>query len=253
MKTLSPVRWLIHLLVILSLISCGGGGDDGVTIGDVEPTPVTPVSLNILTLGDSRVEGARPSYESYRYELWQNLVSNNWEFDLIGAFTDNATYPTFMNLEFDRDHNGTIGITTQGILNTLPGQLASLDADVVLLGVGGNDLLGFASIAQIETNLNQIIDLLKADNNQVIIFIEQIAPLRSDLMSVTFTNIFNDFNDMIVDVANAQNSSTSPVFVVDIMSNWSDDYFADTLHYNEAGAKEVADRYFIAMDNNITR
>jgi len=31
-------------------------------------------------------------------------------------------------------------------------------------------------------------------------------------------------------------------------SNWSDEYMADAVHYNEAGAKEVAGRYFEAME-----
>ena len=32
-------------------------------------------------------------YESYRYELWKNLIDNNYNFDFIGREKDYDTYP----------------------------------------------------------------------------------------------------------------------------------------------------------------
>jgi hypothetical protein len=35
-------------------------------------------SINkIMLLGDSREEGSRPDFESFRYELWKNLLDND--------------------------------------------------------------------------------------------------------------------------------------------------------------------------------
>ena len=64
-----------------------------------------PVNAKILCLGDSRVEGD-PTFESYRYEFWKDLVDCNWTFDLIGEESDPITYPTYQNMTFDPDQFG---------------------------------------------------------------------------------------------------------------------------------------------------
>ncbi|MEL6276671.1 MAG: hypothetical protein AAFU03_16355, partial [Bacteroidota bacterium] len=87
---------------------------------DTPPGPsMVGEGIKILPIGDSRVEGARPEFESYRYELWKNLVENNWEFDFVGTRTDGSDYPTFMGKSFDFDHEGTGGEITSGILSTV--------------------------------------------------------------------------------------------------------------------------------------
>ena len=52
-----------------------------------EPKPQSSSINKIMPLGASRVEGDRPDFESYRYGLWQDLVSSGWTFDLIGTRT----------------------------------------------------------------------------------------------------------------------------------------------------------------------
>ena len=53
-----------------------------------EPKPISTSTNKIMPLGASRVEGNRPEYESFRYELWKDLKSNEWTFDFIGTQTD---------------------------------------------------------------------------------------------------------------------------------------------------------------------
>ena len=55
----------------------------------------------ILPLGASRVEGNRPEYESFRYELWKTLTENEIEFDFIGTEKDDSTYPMYEGKNFD--------------------------------------------------------------------------------------------------------------------------------------------------------
>jgi hypothetical protein len=77
-------------------------------------------SINkILPLGASRVEGARPEYESFRYELWKDLIDGGWTFDYIGTQSDNASYPPFDNETFDIDHEGRGGWTSGQISDGL--------------------------------------------------------------------------------------------------------------------------------------
>ncbi|MEM1405435.1 MAG: hypothetical protein AAGG59_01570 [Bacteroidota bacterium] len=46
-------------------------------------------------------------------------------------------------------------------------------------------------------------------------------------------------------MATNQNNNPPTAKAIDMSSNWSDQFMADQVHYNEQGAKEVADRYFI--------
>ncbi len=214
---------------------------------DKNPISITNDGPKLLTLGDSRVEGNRPEFESYRYELWKNIISNNKEVDFIGPLRDEASYPQFMDMSFDFDHAGVGGFTTSDVLSTLNTALSSGKPDIALLGIGGNDLLGGIAVSTAIENINQIIDGLQAENPDIIIFLEQIAPGRSNIMNTTNTLLFNDFNAAIATVGANRTTSNSKVIVVDMRPNWSDDYMADDVHYNEAGAKVVADRYYAAM------
>ena len=62
---------------------------------EYSPKPQSNSINKILPLGASRVEGGRPEYESYQYELWKDLKENNWTFDFIGTQSDDASYPDF--------------------------------------------------------------------------------------------------------------------------------------------------------------
>jgi len=212
-------------------------------------TESNPNALTILPLGDSRVEGARPAFESYRYELWKNLKANSWTVDLIGPLEDDAKYPEFMDTPFDNDHAGVGGFTTTDVLDNLDDVLADVAApDVVLLGIGGNDLLARESVSDVIANIHQIIDILQADNDSVTVFIEQIAPGRSDFMTAEFSSKFAEFNAQVETIKAEQTTAISQIVIVNMAESWQDSYMADEVHYNEAGAKVVADRYYAAME-----
>ncbi|MEM7532370.1 MAG: G8 domain-containing protein [Chloroflexota bacterium] len=212
-----------------------------------------PANAKILLLGDSRVEGERPFFESYRYELWKNLIDNGWTFDFVGMNTDETSYATYQGQSFDGDHQGGGGATTDDLLVDIDDVLASVGTpNIALIGIGGNDLLNGAqsteAIASVVSNISQLIGRLQTSNANITIFIEQIAPGRSDFMSAELQAAFDEFNMGIATLASQQRSNTPSVIVVDIATGWSDSYMADEVHYNEAGAKAVADRYDAAMD-----
>ena len=210
-----------------------------------------PPGTEILLLGDSRVEGDRPTYESYRYELWKNLIDNEWMFDFVGTRSDGANYDDYAGQTFDVDHEGTGGATTTDILNTLnsyQNDPNSPSFGVVLLGIGGNDLLQMSDPADVIDRINQIIDQLQAINPDVVIFVEQIAPGLSILLPEELVGQFEAFNLDIADLATAQTNSDSTVIAVDMTDGWNDGYLADPVHYNATGAKFIADKYDAALD-----
>lgn len=209
-----------------------------------------PDNAKILPMGDSRVEGYRPEHESYRYELWKNLIDNNRTFDFIGTQTDFASYPDYKARSFDHDHEGTGGATSEYILENLNNIFSAIEVpDIVLLGIGGNDILdGGYSMSEVVKNINSIIDTIQRFNPYVKIFLEQIAPGLSTLMSPEMTELFDSFNDRISDIPSEQSDGFSSVIAVDMATGWSDEYLADDVHYNETGAKVVADRYIQAFE-----
>ncbi len=240
------------LVIILFLISCE---DDGNPIQDCNPKLPSDTTLKILPLGDSRVEGGSPEYESYRYSLWRKLMENAWDVDFIGSRKEQAEQAPVQGTCFDNDHEGTGGAITTDILETLM-QIGNDYGvpDIVLLGIGGNDLLDAGATPEATiANIESIIDQLQAQSPKVIIFLEQIAPGVSTLMTPAFTAQFNTFNAGILAVAQRKSNTNSKVIAVDMAADWKDEYLADPVHYNLAGASLVADRYFAAIELNVTK
>ena len=241
------------VIIGLFFVSCGEDTDPLPTpADDCQPAMFDSQTLEILPLGDSRVEGNTPLYESYRFELWKLLVDAQWNFDFIGTRTDDGDYPDFQNTCFDADHQGTGGATTTDILNTLNQVTFDKIPEVVLLGIGGNDLLGFnLTVGQIVSNVEEIMGQLRGLNPNIIILVEQIAPGQSIIMTPENTQTFDDFNLQISDLANQLTTEQAPIIVVDMATGWNDAFLADPVHYNQAGAARVAERYFDALDNAI--
>lgn len=231
---------LLILTLFLVVIACNK--EDSIEI--IDP-PVVEGAIKIMPLGDSRVEGARPVHESYRYELWKNIIDNNLVVDFVGTRKDEASYPTYQDNIFDRDHEGTGGAVTDDILETIQGITTENAPDIVLLDIGGNDLLeGSQNVERTIANINQIIDYLQAQNENIVVILEQIAPGQSNFMTPVFIARLDDFNSQIPEVADRQTTATSTVTFANMAKDWTDDWLVDPVHYNEEGAKVVADRYF---------
>ena len=231
---------LLVIFLLLSTINACNKGDDS------SLSPQSTSINKILTLGASRVEGSRPEFQSYRYEPWKSLKVNNWIFDFIGTQTDESSYPTFNNMNFDVDHEGRSGWTSGEILNGLSGWLNQTgSADIVLLSSpGGNDALEGLPYSQAVSNINYIIDILQADNPSVTIILEQMAPGRSDIMTSELTEFFTQMQQEVLNIAANKTTTTSSVMAVDMFTGFNDDLLADDVHYNEAGAVYIANRYY---------
>lgn len=237
---------IFALAVMLLFTSCEDEGP--------APTPGPPGSITILPLGDSRVEGFRPEHESYRYELWKNLVNDNWEVDFIGTRRDDADYPDVSGKNFDREHEGTGGATTVSLLETLGEVSFQRKPDIALLGIGGNDVTDAGlTISQVIANIRLIVADIRSRNDSVSIFIEQIAPGTTDFMTAEFTSLMNEFNQEVPALVSELSTSASPIYAVNMNRDWSDAYMADAVHYNSTGAKVVADRYFDAIKANFLK
>ena len=197
-------------------------------------------------------EQENDSYESYRYELWKNLVDNNYNFDFVGRQKDYGTYEEYLGKEFDNDHEGAGGYESEDVLDDIDEILAAIPStDVVLLSIGGNDLLdgGNPPSEPIE-NIVELVEKLQTHNSNITIFLEEIAPANSETMTSSLTTNLNDFNSQIASIANTLTTNTSKVIALDMNTNFNESYLADDVHYNEAGAKLIADIYFGGIQSN---
>ncbi|NNF35462.1 MAG: hypothetical protein HKN68_15235 [Saprospiraceae bacterium] len=232
-------KYFVFILIgILFFTACGE---------EEKPINSSETTLNtIMPLGASRVQGNRPAYESYRYEMWKLLLDENWEFDFVGTRKDRASYPSYAGLDFDMDHEGRGGWTSGQILAGIHGWLDETGApDIVLFSSpGGNDALQNMSYDQALSNVNDIIDVIQDANPNVTIIIEQLAPGQSFIMTEQLTTYFNQMQQDIVTVAAEQSTATSRVLTVDMATGFMDSFLADLVHYNERGARFIAERYY---------
>ena len=200
----------------------------------------------IMALGASRVEGNRPEFESYRYELWKQLIENNWTFDFVGTQSDNSSYPTFNNQSFDTDHEGHGGWTSEDILDGVNEWITETETPNIVLfsSPGGNDALQNLPYAQVYSNINAIIDIFQEANPNITILIEQLAPGRSVMMTSQLTSYFNQINQDVLSIALEQSNSSSKVIAVDMYTGFTDLMLADEVHYNSSGADFIATQYY---------
>ena len=226
-------------------ISCGKD--------DVPVVPSDPITSQnkILPLGASRVEGARPEFESYRYELWKILLLEGWNFDFLGTMEDPAYYPDYDGEQFDNDHEGRGGWTSGQILENIDDWLNETGSpDIVLFSSpGGNDALNGLSYEQAMANVNQIIDAIQNANPYVTIIIEQLAPARSDIMSPLLNMYFNRMHEDVQSIAQEQSNEKSKVICVDMAHGFNDSFLADEVHYNKEGAVFIARRYYEVLQH----
>lgn len=211
-------------------------------------------SINkIMPLGASRVEGATPEYESYRYDLWKKLIDGGWNFDFIGSTCDQGEYATYGGTTFDPNHEGHGGWTSGDLKEEINGWLAKTGApDFVLFSSpGGNDALNGQPFDEALENVNDIIDAIQAVNPNVTILIEQLAPAHSSAMTTELTTFFSQMNEAVLTLASEQTTATSTVIAIDMATGFSDDYLADDVHYNSQGSLFIAEKYYAVLAEHL--
>ena len=200
----------------------------------------------ILILGASRVEGNRPEYESFRYELWKRLIADTLNFDFIGTRTDEKSYPNYIGNKFDSDHEGRGGWTSEQIEENLEDWLNQTGApDIVIFSTpGGNDALENLPYSNTISHINKIIDIIQVSNTNCTIIIELPAPGHTSIMTGNLATYLENLQTDLTGIATNQTNNTSAVLTVNMYTGFSNSMLADDVHYNEYGAKFIADKHF---------
>ncbi len=224
--------------------AAGASGNGGSAEGGTGGTTVLP-RLCILPLGDS-ITQSNNTHLSYRYPLWEDLLEAGYEFDFIGSTNTNFSgSPTYPNPAFDRDHEGHWGWRVDEINAQMGGWLASYTPDVVLMHLGTNDAFQGQSTDSTIDELTDLIGMLRADNERVVILLAKVIP------STQSQNNLDALNGRFDALAASLTTATSPVVVVDQAAGF--DAVGDTfdgIHPDEVGEQKMATKWLEALAAN---
>ena len=68
-------------------------------------------------------------------------------------------------------------------------------------------------------------------------------------MTAELTNYINDLHQDMILIASNKTTSTSEIIAIDMFTGFTDAMLADDVHYNELGAKFIADKYYAVLVN----
>ncbi|GIU81405.1 MAG: arylesterase [Acidobacteria bacterium] len=174
----------------------------------------------IIAFGDSLTVGFGLSEkESYPYLLQQRLNAEGYDYEVINA--------------------GISGDTTQGGLERIDWSLDQENVEILILALGGNDLLRGIPPSQTKRNLAQIIERAKSKNIKVLLC----GMLAPPTMGREYQR---DFNTLFPDLADKYNVAFMP-FLLEGVALKKELNQADGIHPNAEGMKVVAENVYQAL------
>ena len=223
---------------------------------------------NVMFLGDSITQAASPSHQSYRYDLWKHMIDHGDSFNFVGSLQNNfnesngndvsssTSYPNYLGQTFDKDHEGHWGWRTGDVLGTrtpqfgpgsgtgtLSNWLTNYTPDTAIILLGVNDIklaVGF-SAASTATNMQTIVNTIKADNPSVKILLASVLPCTSSFANQSTVQQLNGLYKSIA-------ASNSGVTFVDVGQGLDvNTYLYDGVHPNPFGEQFLADRFYNAL------
>lgn len=149
----------------------------------------TDQPIRVMPLGDSITD------DYTRYDTWKQLVEAGYAVDFVGTQTSvprsrEGNTPDVNGVPFDQDHEGHAAWAASDMLaghenypdeGNIEGWVDQVDADVVLLHVGTNDIgrLGTDPRLVVDRTSRIVFQIQRARPNATI-FVAQITPLGSE-------------------------------------------------------------------------
>lgn len=200
--------FIISSLLTLSIIVVMG-------CSNTPTEQVLPAGSNVVALGDSLTYG----YGATSENAYPNVLADlsNWQ-------VANA---------------GINGNTSRDVLARVDGVILQ-HPDLVLLGVGGNDVLQRVQPATTSENITAIINKLKAANIQVVLIAQPYFSARALLGKASDNPVYKD-------IAKAEKVPLYSDGWSKILSN--DRLKSDQIHANPAGYQEFAKGLFVYLQN----
>lgn len=203
-KSIALGRGILALVVLLLVTACSSPKEDAL-----------PRGTTVLALGDSLTapHGVAPG------EAWPALLAERSGWIVINA--------------------GVSGDTSSGALQRLPALLDEHSPQLVLVTLGGNDMLRKMPQGQTVANLGQMLTLVKARGAKAVL----LATPKPSIAGAVFNNL--SAADFYEDVAKENRVPLIKDAMAEVLSNT--ELKADQLHPNVAGHALLSKKIFDAL------
>jgi hypothetical protein len=208
----------------------------------------------IMPLGDSITVGHSSGVEddawkiSYRKDLWDTLVANDYNVDFVGSQINGENYPNF-----DPDHEGHSGIRDDEVASNVYNWLQLHPADVVLLHIGTNAL---------NSNSTDVENILKNIEQYETDFSTHVTVILARIINrITYSATTTQFNNNVEAMALNRIAAGDDIVIVDMEDGAGliyDYYYADPpgdmyndLHPYATGYTKMAAVWYAALTNGI--
>lgn len=204
--------------------------------------------MTVMPLGDSLtegltvVQGVHTLNGGYRRHLEELLTAQKIDFDFVGSQTDSDAVPTI-----HKKHEGHSGWRIQDIDSQIDYWVAPTKPDVILLLLGGNDILKQNDLPNAPERFSKLLDHIRQDDPDVWIFASSILPMHDEGMNAQIAT----YNAGIADLVLLRQQNGEKIRWVDIyrdsgVTNSADD-LPDGIHPNTTGYDKMAEVWFAAM------
>lgn len=184
-------------------------------IADITRKTTSASEIKVIAFGDSLTAGyGLLLSEAYPAQLESNLQASGYDVSVINS--------------------GVSGETTRGNLERAD-FIASQKADVVILGIGGNDALRLLPITETRKNIEETVDILKGSNT-VVVLLQMQAPLTAGL------GYKREFDSMYEEVAAEKGVILIPFLTAELFLK-AENKLSDGIHYNKEGYRKAVEQY----------
>ena len=228
--------------------SIASGGSSAKTGGtsSLGGTGGKPAAIRVLPLGDGITAST-----CYRAKLWQQLVtSGRTNFDFTGTL--NTGDACNVSANYDKDNEGHAGYLASNVLQTgntdLTDWFTGRPADIALMQMGANDILGGVAQADIISAYGLFLSALRAQNSKVKVFIALIMPMSANKCGSACAASVQALNDAISNWAPSVSTTASPVSVVALYTNFDVNNTTDGIKPDETGSTWVANRWYLSIN-----
>jgi len=195
---------------------------------------IASAQTRILCLGDSITAG-NPAFSVYRPALAEKLKQANLPVVFVGPNKDQTGL----------SHGGYGGRSVEMVLAEYQKFHTKFPTDIVIIHSGHNHAVEQKPIPGILQATEEIINLARQDNPQVVILLSKVIPAGK----LPKYEYIPELNREIETLGKKLDAPGKPVIIIDQETgfDWKTDTVADLVHPNASGAEKMANRYFEAL------
>lgn len=197
----------------------------------------------IMPLGDSITEGGK-TFSVYREPLLVKLKEAGYAIRYVGSKKSASPSGPI-------EHEGYGGRNAEFLASIIDKSFTQHPADIVLIHAGHNHFVEEKPVPRIVKATESIIASLRKTNPTVIVFVAQVIP-SGKLPKYAY---ITPLNEELAKLAARLNQKESPVIIVNQAEGFDPekDTIADKVHPNEKGAAKMADKWFEAIVQVISK